>query len=206
MNVAIGGIHTGIGKTVCSAVLCQAFGFDYWKPVQAGELDQSDSKFISQYVTNPACVIHPEQYKLQQAISPHAAARAENIQINITDFHLPSTNNSLIVETAGGLMSPLSDNFLNVDLIQALQLSTVLVSNNYLGSINHTLLSAELLKTRKIDVLGIVFVGNETASSEEFILRYTGLPKLFSIPLFDKINSETIGNFVRKNNITLPIR
>lgn len=203
MNIGIAGIHTGIGKTVCSAVICQALGFDYWKPVQAGDLEDSDSKFIQNHVTNPDCKIHQERYKLLKAASPHYAASLENKEIKKEDFFLPKTNNSLIIETAGGLMSPLAKNFLNIDLLEFLQLKTILVSNNYLGSINHTLLSCELLKARKISVLGIVFVGETLSSSEDFILEHTQLKKLFSIPKFRELNRETIQRFATKEKITI---
>ena len=195
MNIAIAGIHTGIGKTVCSAVICQALGYDYFKPVQAGELENTDSLFVKSNVTNPSCKIHPESYKLQMAASPHYAAKMEGIEIKKENILLPSTNNNLIIETAGGMMSPLSQVFLNIDLIEHFQLPVVLVSNNYLGSINHTLLSYEVLKNRKIKTLGIVFNGNENEASESYILQYTQLPLLFSIPQFVKINADTIREF-----------
>ncbi|MDQ3071718.1 MAG: dethiobiotin synthase [Bacteroidota bacterium] len=203
MNYCIAGIHTGIGKTVCSAIICQALGYDYWKPVQAGDLDNSDSIFIKNNVSNPLCNIHAERFKLLTPASPHYAAELENIQIKKEDFSLPATWNNLIVETAGGLLSPLSDNFLNIDLIEHLRLPVVLVSNNYLGSINHTLLSYNALKDKNIPVSGIVFVGEKVVSSERFILKYTRLPKLFSIPVLTSLNKQSIGEFVLKNDIKL---
>jgi dethiobiotin synthetase len=204
INIAIAGIHTGIGKTVCSAVICQALGFDYWKPVQAGELDNSDSIFIKNMVSNPQCKIHPERYRLTTPASPYYAAALEKKSILRDDFEIPASDNQLLVETAGGLMSPLNHGFLNIDLIEYLNLPVVLVSNSYLGSINHTLLSSEALLKRNIRVLGLVFVGDTVTASEEFILNHTGLPKLFSIPLFNKLSRETIKEFVVAEKIALP--
>lgn len=195
MNYAIVGIHTGIGKTVCSALLCEALGYDYWKPVQAGELDNTDSMFIKANVGNPKCNVHPELYALKTAASPHHAASLENIQIRKSDFELPKTNNSLVVETAGGLMSPLATNFLNIDLIDHLQLPVILVSHNYLGSINHTLLTFSALKERNIPTSGIIFIGTATPPTENIILARTGLKHILSIPLLENLNSEAIKKF-----------
>lgn len=195
MSVVIAGIHTGIGKTICSAVLCQALGYDYWKPVQAGELHNTDSHFIERNTLDKNIKIHPEAYRLQTAASPHYAAALEGIEIQREKLALPSSANNMVVETAGGLMSPLAGNFLNIDLVKQLQLPVVLVSNPYLGSINHSLLSIEALRNRNIPVMGIVFSGEENKPSENFILQYSKLPFLFSIPLFEEINAETIQQF-----------
>lgn len=203
MKVIIAGIQTGIGKTLCSAVICQALGFDYWKPVQAGDFDNTDSMFIKNNVGNPKCVVHPECYKFQKSVSPHFAAESENIEIKKQDFSIPLTKNNLVIETAGGVMSPLSTKFLNIDLIEYLQLPVVLVSNNYLGSINHTLLSYECLKKRKIPVHGLVFSGQESPSSEKFILEYTRLSLLFSIPHLEVINQQSIQQVAANGNINL---
>jgi dethiobiotin synthetase len=192
MSLIIAGIHTGIGKTICSAVICQALGYDYWKPVQAGDWENSDAIFIKKNVSNSKTFIHPEKYKLVTAASPHYAAEIDGIEIKKEEIKLPSSTNNIVVETAGGLMSPLGNNFLNIDLIEHLKLPVVLVSNNYLGSINHTLLSAEALQKRNIEIKGIVFSGEKNEASQSFILSYTKLKHLFSIPFMKEINAETI--------------
>ncbi len=203
MSILVAGIHTGIGKTVCSAVICQSLGYDYWKPVQAGELENTDSIFIQKNVTNPSCVVHPERYKLTMPASPHYAAELDGVEIKTTDFSFPQTNNQLVIETAGGIMSPLANNFLNIDLMQQFNLPVVVVSNNYLGSINHTLLTVEALKKRNINVKGIAFVGREFVSTRGFILQYTKLPLLFSIPQFEKITPAVIADFAKTVSIHL---
>lgn len=203
MSILIAGIHTGIGKTVCSAVICQALGYDYWKPVQAGELDSSDSIFIQKNVTNPNCITHPERYRLTIPASPHYAAELDGIEITATDFALPQTNNQLVIETAGGIMSPLSNNFLNIDLMEQLNLPAIVVSNNYLGSINHTLLTVKALQQRNIEIKGLVFCGREFVSTRQFILQYTQLPLLFSIPQFEKITPPVIADFAKTVSIHL---
>jgi dethiobiotin synthetase len=204
MSVIVAGIHTGTGKTICSAILCQATGFDYWKPVQAGDLDRSDSLFVREIVSNPACTIHPERYRLNTPISPHEAAKIDGVEIRKSDFQLPDTRNQLVVETAGGVMSPLAEGFLIIDLIALLKLPVVLVSGNYLGSINHTLLSIEALNHRHIPVHGIIFNGPSTPSSESFILKSSKLKQLFSVPTFDALNRKNISDFVNAHPITLP--
>lgn len=201
MSIIIAGIHTGIGKTICSSVICQALGYDYWKPVQAGDLENSDSVFIKKNVSNPFCTIHRESYRLRIAASPHYAAATEGIEIKKDDFVLPVSSNNIVVETAGGIMTPLSNDLLNIDLIEQLQLPVILVAANYLGSINHTLLSWSVLQNRKIKTLGIVFVGEAVNASQQYILAHTKLPLLFSIPPFEQLNKETIIAFSKSISI-----
>lgn len=197
----IAGIHTGIGKTLTSAILCEAFGYDYWKPVQAGDLDNSDSIFIKTHVSNPLCTIHPEAYRLKVAASPHFAADTEGVVIDRNKFVLPKTNNKLLIETAGGIMSPLAKNYLNIDLIKQLKLPVVVVSECYLGSINHTLMTIKLLQNAEISIQGIVFNGDTVQSSVDYILEHTQLPLLLSIPKFNVVNNMVIRAFINDNPI-----
>lgn len=203
MSIIIVGIHTGIGKTICSAIVCQALGYDYWKPVQAGDLDNTDSIFIKRNVTNENCFVHPEAYKLTIPASPHYAAELDGVEIMPGDIKMPPTNNQLVIETAGGVMSPLSNSFLNIDLAAQLNLPAIIVSNNYLGSINHTLLTVAAMQQRNIPVKGLVFSGKEFASTREFILQYTKLPLLFSIPQLEEISKETIADYAKTLSIHL---
>jgi dethiobiotin synthetase len=203
MSIIIAGIHTGIGKTVCSALICQATGYDYWKPVQAGDLDHSDSMFIRTMVSNPACFVHPERYRLTTAASPHQAAAIDGIRIQKTDFTIPESKNNILVETAGGLMSPAGNDFLAIDLIEHLRLPVILVSGNYLGSINHTLLSIDALKQRNIPIVGLVFSGEENPSSESFILAHTGSKLLFRIPMIPGFNKKIITTLASQLNINI---
>ncbi len=169
------GIHTGIGKTVVSAILVEALNADYWKPIQSGSKTESDTGEVMKLVSNTVSNSHPEIYRLSKPISPHAAAETDKITIDLNKIILPATNNNLIIEGAGGLMVPLNKDKLIIDLIRQLGAEVVLVSKNYLGSINHTLLSVEALKNRNIPVKGIVFNGESNISSEKYILDYTGL-------------------------------
>jgi len=182
------GIGTGIGKTLVAAVLVEKLQADYWKPIQSGDLDASDTLKVQGLVSNPKTIFHPETYRLTQPYSPHKSAELDGIVIDENKISLPQTNNTLVIEGAGGLMVPLNDHFLMVNLISQLNAEVILVSQNYLGSINHTLLSVELLKQRGIPVKGIIFNGESNASSEEYILNYTKLQLLGRLPVL-KIKS-----------------
>ena len=194
-NFIVVGIHTGIGKTVCSAVMTEALDYDYWKPVQAGDLDASDSIFIKNHINTPLTKIHPEAYRLTQPMSPHAAAKIDNAEITLADIQLPSTSNGLIVETAGGIMSPLSDSLVVLDLVKHLGLPVVLVTQDYLGSINHTLLSINIMRGANVPILGLVFSGEKVVTTRDYIKQYTGLETLFEIPLFERLDRDTLVRF-----------
>ena len=193
------GIGTGIGKTIVSAVIVEKLKADYWKPVQSGDLDKSDSLSVQNLISNSTTKIHPESYQLTQPFSPHKSAAIDGITIDPNTIHLPKTNNKLIVEGAGGLMVPLNNEFLIIDLIKKLDIEVVLVSQNYLGSINHTLLSIYALKKYDIPIKGIIFNGAKDIYSKEFILRNSGLELLGHIPEYSVIDRKTIidaGNYI----------
>jgi dethiobiotin synthetase len=192
MNYFITGVGTNIGKTIVSAILTEALETDYWKPIQAGDLENSDTDKVKNLVSNKKSVFHKEAYCLTQPMSPHAAAKMDGIEINLNEIQLPTTNNKLIIEGAGGLMVPLNDNTLIIDLIEKIPAEVILVSQNYLGSINHTLLSIESLQARNINIKGIIFNGEENTDSEEFILSHTKVNCLGRIKQHAVINKEVI--------------
>ena len=174
----ITGIGTDIGKTIVAAILTEALQADYWKPVQAGLTPATDAGTVRELVQNPVSHFHPERFRLQLPASPHAAAAAEGRTLRPADFALPATANHLIVEGAGGLLVPLAPGFLVVDLIAQLGLDVVVVSRNYLGSINHTLLTLEALRARGLPVRGLIFNGEPTPATEDFIRQHTAVPIL----------------------------
>jgi dethiobiotin synthetase len=193
------GIGTGIGKTIVSAVLVEKLKADYWKPIQSGDLDKSDSLSVQNLISNTITKIHPESYRLTQPFSPHKSAAIDGITIDPHSINLPKTNNSLIVEGAGGLMVPLNNKFLIIDLIKKLGIEIVLVSQNYLGSINHTLLSIYALKNYGIPIRGIIFNGIKDIYSKDFILQNSGLELLGHIPDYNLIDKKAIidaGNYI----------
>lgn len=186
------GIDTNIGKTMVAAIVTQALEADYWKPVQAGDLEQSDSIKVASLLSNAKSQIHPEAYRLHTPASPHYAAAVDGITIEEQQFTLPSTDNNLVVEGAGGLFVPLNDHYLLIDLIKELNIPVLLVVNFYLGSINHTLASIEALQSRSIPIAGLLFNGDITPASKDYILQYSQLPSLGEIPILKTINKENI--------------
>ena len=195
MRIFVAGIGTGVGKTMVSAILCEAFEADYWKPVQAGNLDDTDSMTVKGLVSNAKSIIHPEAYRLKLAASPHRAAAEEKCKISLTKMKFPRTSNHLIIEGAGGVLVPLNAKELYIDWIKRMNLFVVLVSQHYLGSINHTLLSIEALKSRGIKVLGIVFNGEEDIATEQVILRISGLKVLSRVDKEEQINKKVISEY-----------
>lgn len=180
------GIGTTVGKTLVSAILVEALEADYWKPVQAGFDAGTDSAWIKAHITNTNSVIHPELFKLSMPASPHIAARKDNVSITVNDIckAVPSTNRTLIIEGAGGLMAPFNDKEFNSDIIKALKAKVVIVSRNYLGSINHSLLTAKVCKEERLDVMGWIF-NDQYLDYEKEIEQWSGYPGIYSIPRCD---------------------
>jgi dethiobiotin synthetase len=176
------GIGTGIGKTIVSAMLAEALEADYWKPVQAGNL-QTDTDFVRQVISNEKSVVHSEVYSLQMPASPHIAARDEGVRIQTAFIkdRIPQTSNMLIIEGAGGLMVPLNDTQFVADLAADLQATLILVSRNYLGSINHSLMTAMVCRQKNLPVAGWIF-NDQYLQYEDEIVGWSGYPKLASIP------------------------
>lgn len=181
-------IDTGIGKTVVSAILVERLKADYWKPIQSGDLDNSDTQTVKRLVTNPATVFHPEAYRLTQPFSPHKSAELDGISIDLNNIKVPETANQLVIEGAGGLMVPLNDKHFIIDLIQKFEAEVVLVIRHYLGSINHTLLSLSILQQRGIPVSSIVILGENDLYSEKAIRNFAGDIKFETIPLTDHVD------------------
>lgn len=184
----ITGIGTDVGKTVVSAIIVEALEADYWKPIQAGDLDISDSFKVQSLISNQKTKFHPGRFSLSKPMSPHAAAKIDGVTITAAKVKRPATQNNLVIEGAGGLLVPISEKETILDLIKPTD-KIILVSRHYLGSINHTLLSLEALKTRGLNCFGIVFSGNKNEATESVILKMTGVPYLGRIeeePYFDK--------------------
>lgn len=192
MSYFITAIGTDSGKTLVSSIFCKALGYSYWKPIQAG-LEQKDADFLQQF-GGKELQIFPSAYELNTPMSPHAAAEIDGVQVELGKFILP-TENKLIVEGAGGVMVPLTNELLVLDLIEKLALPVVLVSNIYLGSINHTILSFEMLKARNIKMAGIVFNGETVESTKSFILNYTKLKELLHIQPEKEITEAVIEKY-----------
>jgi dethiobiotin synthetase len=188
----ISGIGTDVGKTVASAIISQALNATYWKPVQAGDLDWSDTMKVDNW-TDDKVIVLKEQFRLTAPMSPHAAAFLDGVSITQDSFVIPQVEGNLIIEGAGGLMVPVNnEGLLYIDLFQSWNLPVILISRHYLGSINHTLLSIGALKSRNIPIEGIVFVGEENKATESIILNTTGVHFIARIPLANEVNSTFI--------------
>ena len=188
MKLFITGIGTDVGKTIASAIITESLEADYWKPVQAGDVDHSDSHKVKSFVSNKTTVIHPNSYLLNTPASPHLAAAIDGIVIDLQKIKEPKTQNHLVIEGAGGVFVPLNDTDCVIDLIQP-DYKVVVVSRHYLGSINHTLLTIESLHNRKIAIGGIIFSGDENKATESIILNKTGIKCIGRIeqePYFDQ--------------------
>jgi dethiobiotin synthetase len=194
-RIFVTGIGTDVGKTVASAIICEALQADYWKPVQTGSYFSTDSDKLKKYISNTRTQIHPESFVLRQYMSPHAAAELEGKHIELSAITVPATGNTLVIEGAGGIMVPLNDREFIVDLILKCEASVVLVIQNYLGSINHSILSIDSLKFRNIPVMGIIFNGPPHKLSEDIILTYSGLKCLGRIQKETVINRDIISKY-----------
>ena len=209
-TIFVAGIGTNVGKTVVSAVLRQALAADYWKPIQAGTAEGTDSETVADLITDVitdakeaknGAKIWPARHLLQLPASPHFAAVAENVRIEIADFELPKTENHLIVEGAGGLMVPLNERDLLIDLMAALGLPVILVVGHYLGAINHAILSVEALRSRGLEILGLVFSGDNYNDNEAIIMNITKLPCLFKLPKAVQVTREWIAEQATKIDV-----
>lgn len=183
----ITGISTEVGKTVASAIITEALQADYWKPIQSGDLDYSDTHKVQKLISNTKTVFHPNSYALQTPMSPHAAAEIDGVIIEIDNIKEPVTENHLVIEGAGGLLVPLNDKNTLLDAIKP-GYKVIVVSRHYLGSINHTLLTVNLLKEKGFDV-SLIFSGNEHKTTEDIIKKMTEVPVIGRIeeePYFDQ--------------------
>ena len=187
MKLFVTGIGTDVGKTIISAILTEALEADYWKPIQAGELETGDAHTVANLISNNKTIIHPNAYALKTPMSPHAAAAIDGVKIDVKKIIPHKTKNNLVIEGAGGLLVPLNDKETILDLIQP-DYKVIVVSRHYLGSINHTLMTIQLLQQKGFDI-AIIFNGEENKTSERIIQKMTGVSVLGRIdnePYFDK--------------------
>jgi dethiobiotin synthetase len=207
MKIFVTGISTDVGKTIASAIIVQSLQADYWKPIQAGDLENSDSHKINSYLSddNEKSVIHSNSYQLKTPASPHFAAAIDGIEIEIEKIIEPETINHLVIEGAGGVFVPLNQKDCVIDLIKK-DYKVVVVSRHYLGSINHTLLTIEALKNRKMAIAGIIFSGNENKATESIILHKSNLNMIGRIddePYFDQNVIKEYADLFKENLLNM---
>jgi dethiobiotin synthetase len=180
--IIVVGTDTGVGKTVFSAALAGALGAAYWKPIQSGLLEETDTQTVLQLSGLSPEDVLDERYRLKTPVSPHLAAEIDGVAIDIETLLLPKTAKPLVVEAAGGLLVPLTQQITYIDLIARWRAPVVLCARTTLGTINHSLLSIEALRSRGIPLLGVAFVGDENASSEAIITAMGQTRRLGRLP------------------------
>ncbi len=178
-KIFVTGIGTDVGKTIVAAILTEALQADYWKPIQCGSLELTDTERVKRLVESKQSFFHPEAYRLRTPASPHHAAEIEETKIHWGKLKLPETNNTLVVEGAGGILVPFNyKGETMLDMAKNWATEVVVVSRNYLGSINHTLLTLKILQDSGVKVLGMIFNGEPNPSTEDVILKTTKVPLL----------------------------
>ncbi|MDG2194978.1 MAG: dethiobiotin synthase [Polaribacter sp.] len=186
-KIFITGISTDVGKTIAAAIVVEALQADYWKPIQAGELDHCDTKKVKGLISNSTSKFHANSYALKTPMSPHAAAEIEGVTISLKEITPPVATNHLVIEGAGGLLVPLNNTDTILDIIKP-EYTVIVVSRHYLGSINHTLLTVQLLQEKGFEV-SLIFSGAAHKSTEDIIKKKTNVPVIGRIdeePYFDQ--------------------
>lgn len=195
----ITGTGTGVGKTIVAAILLAGLKYHYWKPIQSGMEEETDTSVLRRLSGLGQKFFIKEAYCLPKAASPHISAAAAGVEIEFTRLNLPADDKNIIVEGAGGLLVPINHNLLMIDLISRLQLPVILVSKSGLGTINHTLLSLEALEKRNIPVLGVVMNGRRNDGNRRAIEEYSGSHVLAEIEPIVNLNSESLRETFHKN-------
>ncbi len=190
--IVVTGTDTGIGKTVFAAALTGVLGGNYWKPIQAGLDDGSDSARVAELAGTPPERVLPEAYRLNTPCSPHFAAEIDGVTIDPDRLTPPMTKRPLVIEGAGGVLVPVTRNLLYADLFARWRLPVVLVARTALGTINHSLLSIEALRSRGVPILGIAFVGGAVEDSEATIVAMGGVKRLGRLPHLDPLDRDAL--------------
>lgn len=198
----ITGIGTDVGKTVVSGIVTEALQADYFKPVQAGDLDYSDTHKVKALVSNSNSRFFENAYALNTPMSPHASADIDNVEIKLENIKRPETDNNLVIEGAGGLLVPLNAEDCIIDLVEKTD-KIILVSRHYLGSINHTLLSVEALKSRGFFNIGLIFSGDEHPTTEQIILEKTQLTFIGRISEEANFSKDVVLKYAEKLKLNL---
>lgn len=192
-QIFITGTDTGIGKTVVSAIFTAGLGATYWKPVQSGLKDDTDTQFVRRVTDLPDHRFAEERFRLTEPLSPHASAAIDGVSISLEDFTIPRYETKhLVVEGAGGLLVPLNDRDMIIDLISHLGLPVLLVVRSELGTLNHTFLSLEALRSRGIPIIGVVMNGPRNESNRKAIEKYGRVEILGELEPLETINPETL--------------
>ncbi len=186
------GTDTDVGKTLISTFFVRGLGSYYWKPIQSGTKDGTDSQFVKKIGGIKNEKILKESYIFKTPVSPHWAAEIDNTTISNKLLNIPKIEGSLVIETAGGLMVPITRNFLQIDQIKIWDLPVILVCRSSLGTLNHTLLSIEALKKRDIKILGLVINGKKHLDNPKTLKDFSHLPIIAEFPLINNISKSKL--------------
>lgn len=197
----ITGTGTDVGKTVVSAIMMAGTRGVYWKPIQSGMDEMTDTQWIQHATGLSDHHFRPEAYRLREPLSPHAAAALDGVRIDLADFTPPDPHprHHLVVEGAGGLLVPLNERHFMLDLVAQLGLPVLLVASSQLGTINHTLLSLDKLRSRKVTVAGVVMNGPKNESNRQAIEHYGQVPVLAQIEPLPRIDSTILAELFRQH-------
>ncbi len=195
----IAGTDTGVGKSIISAILAVGLNAKYWKPIQSGLQDETDTEFVRRRSGLGDEFFFDESFRLQNPLSPHASALIDGVSIQLKNFTLPDCSGPLIVEGAGGVMVPLNEHDLLIDLIVNLSLPVVLVARSSLGTINHTLLTLQALRAKKVEIIGVVINGEKNEINRAAIEYYGDVPVLAEIGLLSELSSKVLKNIFCTN-------
>lgn len=194
----VAGCGTEVGKTVVAAILTTLLEGEYWKPIQSGPACDSDTAVVARLLDTTKHRIHPPAYSLEAPVSPHHAARLEGRTIDVAAISLPQTSKNLVIESVGGIFVPLTPTVLSIDLFSQWACRWIVVSKHYLGSINHTLLTIEALKRKRVNIAGIVFNGEVNVDSECAILHFSALPCLGRVLPERELNLKIIQRYAQQ--------
>jgi dethiobiotin synthetase len=192
MNLFVTGIGTNVGKTIVSAVLTEAMQADYWKPIQSGTSEGMDSETVKSLISNSKTVIHPESYLLKEPLSPHFAAKLEGVEIELEKIVIPVTNNHLIIEGAGGILVPLDSKHYVIDIARKIDCEIVLVISNYLGCINHALLSIDYLNNNGFKIHSLVFNGIFDKEVKDAIINGSPNTKIIDLTTLEFLTNASV--------------
>ncbi|HEX5282067.1 MAG TPA: dethiobiotin synthase [Micropepsaceae bacterium] len=200
-TLIVTGTDTGVGKTVVAAMLVLALDAFYWKPVQSGLTDGTDTDTVAALTGISGTRLLPEAYRLREPLSPHRAAELDGVTIDPARLVLPETppRRFLVVEGAGGVLVPMTRSLLQIELFARWQAPVVVVARTALGTINHTLLTLEALQRRGISVQGIVFAGDENSDTQRTIGEFSGARILGRLPVMKHLNAENLRHAFAQN-------